>query len=108
MKTLDLPAGSVQFIRARVQGFDVNGNVTNPTTAATKWAFTQGNDRPGVGDWLAGDWETGQDDGGNPTYWARFQATAGQFAVGVQYAMWLTIAGVTEAPVILLGTLNVV
>jgi hypothetical protein len=108
MKQIVMPAISQQYIRARVRAFDVDGNETDPTNATATWAFTVDNSEVQVSDWQAGDWETGTDANGKPQYYARYLQEANVFTAGVQYAMWLKVDGVTEAPVMLLGNLNVV
>lgn len=108
MKTITIPAVSQQYIRAQVNAFDVGANATDPTAAEVFWAFTPGNADPVSGDWLAGDWEVGVQSSGDPAYYARIMLTANQFPSGESCAMWLKVDGLTEAPVILLGTLMVV
>lgn len=104
MKTITLPAVSQQYIRAQVQAFDVSDNETNPTAAGVFWAFTPGNADPQDSDWLTGDWEVGTQANGDPAYYGRIMMMKNQFPPGESCAVWLKVDGLTEAPVILLGT----
>lgn len=108
MKVLELPALSKQYLRAVVSAYDVNGNITDPTGAGVSWAFTTDNDEPQSGDWQTGDWEVGTSPKGVSIYYARIMVGPSTLTAGLQYALWLRVNGVTEIPVVLLGSIQVV
>lgn len=111
MKSITLPVGSKQYLFSNVKAYDVSGNITNPTGAVVNWAFTTNNADPQDTDWKTGDWQTGSSPTGDPIYYARIMVgpgTSNVFITNTQYAIWLKVNGVTEIPVFLLGSLQVV